>query len=249
MSPVNASVIGRSIPRVDGRQKVAGLTRFAGDVQLPGMLHARLVLAPHPHARITRIATDGARAVPGVVGVFTGRDLPVSKPDPGNRSRSPLAVDEVLFNGHPVVAVVAETEAIAEDAAALVEIEYEELPAGAYHAPGAVPATFAIESQIDEIACAIGIDPLDLRMRNAAGRSWSAWRTTTAAGSSPGRSWTTRCRTSQRCRRSKPCWSRSRPSTARSAPRGVGEPPVVAAAAAIADVVAALDGGSPGRYS
>jgi CO/xanthine dehydrogenase Mo-binding subunit len=129
MTPGQAPLIGRSIPRVDGRQKVAGLTRFTADLTLPGMLHARLVLSPHPHARVTRVSADRARAVPGVVGAFTGRDLPIATPDPGNRSRAPLALDEVLFNGHPVVAVVAETEAIAEDAAELVEVEYEELPA------------------------------------------------------------------------------------------------------------------------
>jgi CO/xanthine dehydrogenase Mo-binding subunit len=123
------SAIGRSIPRVDGPPKVTGLTRYAGDVQLPGMLHARLVLSPHPHARIVRIDVEGARRVPGVVGVFTGRDLPVRSPDPNDRSRAPLAIDRVLFNGHPVVAVVAESEAVAEDAAERVQVEYEELPA------------------------------------------------------------------------------------------------------------------------
>jgi CO/xanthine dehydrogenase Mo-binding subunit len=123
------SVVGRSMPRVDGQEKVSGLTRYAGDVQLGGMLHARLVLAPHPHARIRAVDAGAARALPGVVGVFTARDLPIAKADPGNRSRAPLAIDEVLFNGHPVVAVVAESEAIAEDAAALVSVDYQELPA------------------------------------------------------------------------------------------------------------------------
>jgi CO/xanthine dehydrogenase Mo-binding subunit len=121
--------IGRSMPRVDGPDKVTGLTRYAGDVQLPGMVHARLVLSPHPHARIVRVDVEGARRVPGVVGVFTGRELPIPSPDASDRSRAPLAIDRALFNGHPVVAVVAESEAIAEDAAELVQVEYEELPA------------------------------------------------------------------------------------------------------------------------
>jgi CO/xanthine dehydrogenase Mo-binding subunit len=127
--PETRSTIGRSIPRVDGPQKVTGLTRFAGDLNLPGTTHARLVVSPHPHARITRIDTRAAAAVPGVVRVFTGKDLPLPKPDPASRNRAPLAIERAIFNGHPVVAVVAETEAIAEDAAALVEVEYEELPA------------------------------------------------------------------------------------------------------------------------
>jgi CO/xanthine dehydrogenase Mo-binding subunit len=122
------AIIGQSLPRIDGGEKVAGLTRYAGDVPLPGLLHARLVVSPHAHARITRVDTRAAAAVPGVVRVFTGQELPLAKPDPSSRNRAPLAVDRVVFNGHPVVAVVAEAEAIAEDAAALVEIEYEELP-------------------------------------------------------------------------------------------------------------------------
>jgi CO/xanthine dehydrogenase Mo-binding subunit len=129
MSAVNEqSAIGRSIPRVDGAGKVTGVTRFAGDVQLPGMAHARLVVSPHAHARLGRIDTSAARALAGVVGVFTGKDLPLPSPDAADRHRAPLALERVVFNGHPVVAVVAETEAIAEDAAALVEVDYEPLP-------------------------------------------------------------------------------------------------------------------------
>jgi CO/xanthine dehydrogenase Mo-binding subunit len=122
-------VIGRSVPRPDAPAKVAGLTRFAGDLQRPGLLHARLVLSPHAHARIVGIDTAAARALDGVVAVFTARDLPIPDPDAGDRNRAPLAIDRVLFNGHPVAAVVARTEAIAEDAAQRVVVRYEELPA------------------------------------------------------------------------------------------------------------------------
>jgi CO/xanthine dehydrogenase Mo-binding subunit len=123
------SAIGRSVRRVDGGEKVAGLTRYAGDIQLPGMVHVRLVLSPHAHARITRIDTAAAAAAPGVLGVFRAGDLGLPRPDPAARTRSPLAADRVLFVGHPVVAVVAETAALAEDAAGLVEVAYEPLPA------------------------------------------------------------------------------------------------------------------------
>src|SRR5438876_5021509 len=95
-SSTSTSAIGRSLPRVDGRPKVSGLTRYAGDVQLPGMLHTRLVVSPHAHARITRIDGERARAVPGVVAVLTGRDLPIVKPDPNDRARAPLALGEAL---------------------------------------------------------------------------------------------------------------------------------------------------------
>jgi CO/xanthine dehydrogenase Mo-binding subunit len=133
------SSIGRSLPRVEGGQKVAGLTRYASDVQLPGMLHARLVLSPHAHARIVAVDFKQAAALPGVVAVFGGRDLPLAELDPSDRNRCPLAVDRVLFAGHPVAAIVAESEAVAEDAAALVRVEYEELPAAidALHAMSA----------------------------------------------------------------------------------------------------------------
>jgi CO/xanthine dehydrogenase Mo-binding subunit len=124
-----SSILGRSLPRVDGGEKVTGLTRFAADVALPGMLHARLVTSPHAHARIVSIDTAAARAVPGVVGVLTARDLPLAHPAASSRNRAPLALDEAFFNGHPVVAVVAETEAIADDAASVVRVEWQELPA------------------------------------------------------------------------------------------------------------------------
>ena len=123
------SPIGRSVRRLDGGEKVTGLTRYAGDVQLPNMAHARLVLSPHAHARIVRIDGQAAAGRPGVLGVFAASDLGLAKVDPTARSKSPLALDHALFVGHPVAAVVAESAAIAEDAAALVEVEYEPLPA------------------------------------------------------------------------------------------------------------------------
>src|SRR5690606_6087974 len=106
-----------SLARVDGREKVAGLTRYTGDLQLPGLLHARLVVCPHAHARIVGVEKAAAEALPGVVGVFTGQDLPLARRDGASRASSPLAIGRALFNGHPVVAVVAESEAVAEDAA------------------------------------------------------------------------------------------------------------------------------------
>ena len=74
-----------------------------------------MVLSPHAHARIVKVDARAAEALPGVVGVFTGRDLPLTKPDPSDRNRCPLALEEVRFTGHPVAAIVAESEAVAED--------------------------------------------------------------------------------------------------------------------------------------
>ena len=123
------SSIGRSVRRLDGGEKVTGLTRFAGDLQLSRMLHARLVLSPHAHARIVRIDGSAAAGRPGVLGVFGAADLGLANADPNARSKSPLALDRAMFVGHPVAAVVAETAAMAEDAAALVDVRYEPLPA------------------------------------------------------------------------------------------------------------------------
>ena len=71
-------VIGKPRRRVDGRAKVTGLTRFADDIMLPRMLHAKLLRSPHPHALIESIDTARAQACPGVHLVLTGKDFPVT---------------------------------------------------------------------------------------------------------------------------------------------------------------------------
>ena len=109
--------------RQEGAEKVTGATRFTADLDLPGLLHVKLVLATLASARIRGLDTTAARAIPGVVDVVTGADLPdVDSAGPDR----PLAVDRVFYSGQPVAAVVAETEAAAEDAAALVQVDYEE---------------------------------------------------------------------------------------------------------------------------
>src|SRR4051794_40500829 len=101
------TVIGRWVPREDGERKVTGSARYAGDLQLPGMLYARLVVSPYAHARVVRIDAEAARQLPGVVGVYTAADLPLIEPEDLTRSRDPLARDRTYFEGHPVAAVVA----------------------------------------------------------------------------------------------------------------------------------------------
>src|SRR5437660_8364004 len=122
------ALIGTSLPRQDGPDKVTGHARYAGDQALPGLLYARLVLSPYAHARILNIDTSAALAVPGVVAVFTAETLGMAQADPLSRVQSPLAQQEVLWCGHPVAVVVGETEALAEDGANAVEIDYEPLP-------------------------------------------------------------------------------------------------------------------------
>ncbi|MCC7367617.1 MAG: xanthine dehydrogenase family protein molybdopterin-binding subunit [Chloroflexi bacterium] len=119
------AVVGRSLPRVDGPEKVTGQARFTGDLRIPGLLHARLVLSPYANARIVSIDTSEAEKVPGVVGVYRAGDLPFVEPGSGSRKRDFMARDRALYHGHPVAVVVAESGAAAEDAVALVDVEYD----------------------------------------------------------------------------------------------------------------------------
>jgi CO/xanthine dehydrogenase Mo-binding subunit len=121
------AVVGRPLRRLEGRAKVTGATAFTADLAIPAAAHARLVLSPHPAARITALRLDAARAVPGVIGAYGGADLPPMPGIPG--ADLPLARERVYFAGQPVAAVVAETEAAAADGAALVEVDLEPLPA------------------------------------------------------------------------------------------------------------------------
>jgi CO/xanthine dehydrogenase Mo-binding subunit len=119
-------VIGVSQRRLEGGAKVTGATRFTADLRPPGLTVARLLLSPFPAARVARVDLEAARRAPGVVAVLSGADLTdlgLAGPE------RPLATDRVFYAGQPVVAVVAETEGQAADAAELVDVEYEPLPA------------------------------------------------------------------------------------------------------------------------
>lgn len=116
------TAIGAATPRRDSEPKVRGTTRYAADGPVPGLLYARLVLSPEPHAMISAIDAEAARALPGVVAVLTADDLPIAASGAG-RLYEPLARAEVVYAGQPIAIVVAETEALAEDGIELVRIE------------------------------------------------------------------------------------------------------------------------------
>src|SRR5436309_5873325 len=99
-------LVGTSLPRQDGPDKVTGRARYAGDQALPGMLYARMVTSPYAHARILNIDISVALSVPGVVAVFTAETLGMAQADSLSRAQSPLAQQEVLWCGHPVAIVV-----------------------------------------------------------------------------------------------------------------------------------------------
>jgi CO/xanthine dehydrogenase Mo-binding subunit len=119
--------LGKGHKLIEGMEKITGRAQYAADLNLPGMLHARLVLSPYAHARILSIDSAAAKAMPGVVAVLTADDLPTRGRAVNSRLSAVLAKDKALFRGHPVVAVVAETEAAARDACDAVVVEYEPL--------------------------------------------------------------------------------------------------------------------------
>jgi CO/xanthine dehydrogenase Mo-binding subunit len=126
--PKEYTTVGKPTRRQDATDKLTGHTRYAGDMSAAGLLHARLVLSPYAHARIVNIDTSAAEAVPGVKFVYTSETLGMAKRGSSSRTQSPLAQEEVLWCGHPVAIVLAETEAAAEDGAAAVDVDYEPLP-------------------------------------------------------------------------------------------------------------------------
>lgn len=126
-------VAGAEAQRVDGVAKVTGAARYAIDLSVPGMAYASVVRSTHAHARIVRIEREAAAASPGVLRVLTGDDLVAAGLTPyyGHvvLDHPVLALGKVRFYGEPVALVVAESRLAASEAAELVEIEYEELPA------------------------------------------------------------------------------------------------------------------------
>ncbi len=133
--------IGQPIPRIEDKALITGAGRFVDDIHLPGMLEAAFVRSTLAHARIGSIDVSAARAAPGVHAVLTYADirplltqdrLPLElrlEPLPPNITPYPLAKDEVVFVGEAIVVVIADSRYLAEDAATLVEVEYDPLPA------------------------------------------------------------------------------------------------------------------------
>jgi len=119
--------------RADYREKVSGQALYVNDLVRPGMVYARLLRSPYPHARILSVDKHAAEALPGVVGVFCGDDLHEEFCNEIRwglyfKDRPIIAKDVVRYVGEPVVAVLATSEAIAEDAIELIDVEYETLP-------------------------------------------------------------------------------------------------------------------------
>ena len=133
------SYIGRSVPRPNLARLTQGRGQYVSDIVLPRMAHVAFVRSPHAHARIKHIETEQAKKAPGVVAVVTGAELAkVITPWVGvlthlkgikSAPQHAIAVDRACWQGEAVCAVVARTRAEAEDACALVDVDYEPLPA------------------------------------------------------------------------------------------------------------------------
>ena len=128
MTQLTPDPVGQSVPRVDVYDKVTGAANYVDDLQFgPGLLFGRLVRSPHAHALIKRVDTARA-AVRGVKAVVTGEDTP-TRIGLYLKDRYIFALDRVRYVGDTVAGVIATSERVAEEAARLVEVEYEELPA------------------------------------------------------------------------------------------------------------------------
>ena len=134
LSNTEYKVVGTRPIRHDGTDKVTGRAKYGGDFDMSGLLQGKVLRSPHAHARIKSIDTSKAEALPGVKAVITVKDLPISSmddPDQGMQfaSDNVLAREKALYKGHAVAAVAAVSPHVAEAALALIEVEYEVLPA------------------------------------------------------------------------------------------------------------------------
>jgi 4-hydroxybenzoyl-CoA reductase alpha subunit len=123
-------VVGTPRRKVDAAAKVTGELRFADDLSLPRMLHCKLLRSRYPHAKIAKMDTSRAEALPGVIAVMTGKELPIPFGIlPVSQDEHALCPDRARFVGDPVAAVAATDEDTAAEACTLIEVEYEQLPA------------------------------------------------------------------------------------------------------------------------
>ena len=139
--PAQYRIVGTRAPRLDGLEKVTGAARFGADIYIAGMLHGKMLTSPHAHARILSIDTRDAEAIQGVKAVITAKDFPIFEQQQdidfmaeqfrGARIMAEhfMARDKALYRGHPVAAIAATSPHIAEEAAKLIHVDYEVLPA------------------------------------------------------------------------------------------------------------------------
>jgi carbon-monoxide dehydrogenase large subunit len=156
----NKKYVGQRIKRTEDPRLIKGLAHYVDDIKLPDTLHVSFVRSIYAHARITNVDVSEAARAPGVIAVFTGKDVakvgPVpcasALPDLKVPDHRVLASDKVYFVGHPIAAVVATSRYAARDAVDLVAVDYEDLPAVVDVEDAAKGGTVIHESFGDNIA-------------------------------------------------------------------------------------------------
>jgi CO/xanthine dehydrogenase Mo-binding subunit len=122
-------IVGKSLPRVEGAEKVSGALRYAADTLRPGTLWGKVLRSPYPHALILNIDTRRAKKHPGVKAVITAADVNPRLIGAVLKDMPVLAQDRVRYVGEEIAAVAAIDANIAEEAVHLIDVEYEQLPA------------------------------------------------------------------------------------------------------------------------
>src|SRR5262249_12594677 len=132
-----AKFVGQSVKRTEDPRLIQGLAHYVDDIKLPDTLHAVFLRSIYAHARIKSVDTTEAGKVPGVVAIYTGKDVSAkigavpcaaALPELKVPDHRVLATNKAYFVGHPIAAVVAENRYAAKDAADLIQVDYEELP-------------------------------------------------------------------------------------------------------------------------
>jgi 4-hydroxybenzoyl-CoA reductase subunit alpha len=125
------AVIGKSVPKIDGREKVTGTAKYTADLKFPNMLYGKILTSPHAHAKILSIDTSEAKKLPGVKAVITHEDAPTLKYgiSPARWDENVFCIDKVRFVGDKVAAVACIDEETCYRALAAIKVEYEVLPA------------------------------------------------------------------------------------------------------------------------
>jgi xanthine dehydrogenase molybdenum-binding subunit len=127
-APKEFSIVGKRTPRIDAYERVSGQAQYTGDIQLPGMLYARVLRSPHPHAKIVSIDTSKAERLPGVKAVVHHGNAQIPWSSGGHTHRRFIFNNPVRYVGDAVAAVAATDRNIAEEALQLIEIKHEKLP-------------------------------------------------------------------------------------------------------------------------
>src|SRR5215471_8186878 len=126
MSTLNS--VGHPTPRIDALKRVTGAATYTADIHLPGMLYARVLRSPHPHARIRKIDVSKAQALAGVKAILTRENCDVVWSSGDTRNKRYLFNNPVRFAGDAVAAIAATNRHIAEEAMRLIDVDYEVLP-------------------------------------------------------------------------------------------------------------------------